>query len=89
MKVGDSLSRSVEVLSGVPQGSVLDSFLFIVYIADLGNVITSPFPMYADDIKLYNKSSNKLQSVYHTEERESTIFWHSGGIHRSPYLASH
>ena len=60
VKVGDSLSRSVEVLSGVPQGSVLGPLLFIVYTADLGNIITSPFAMYADDIKLFNKSSNSL-----------------------------
>ena len=60
VKVGDSLSRSIEVLSGVPQGAVLGPLLFIVYTADLGNIITSPFAMYADDIKLYNKISNSL-----------------------------
>ena len=42
------------------QGSVLGPLLFIVYTADLGNIKTSAFAMYADDIKLYNKSSNSL-----------------------------
>ncbi|KAJ3652364.1 hypothetical protein Zmor_018337 [Zophobas morio] len=60
VKVGDSLSRSAEVLSGVPQGFVVGPLLFIVYTADLGNIITSPFAMYPDDIKLYKKSSNSL-----------------------------
>ena len=47
-------------MDGVPQGSVLDPLLFLVYIADLKNVIKSSFAMYAGDIKLYNISSNSM-----------------------------
>ena len=60
VKVGSSFSRPVEVLSGVPQGSVLGSLLFVTYTADLKNTIKSQFAMYADDIKLYNNSSNAV-----------------------------
>ena len=58
VKVGDGLSRSVDVVSGVPQGSVLGPLLFVAYTADIKNIVTSPFAMFADDIKLYSSSAN-------------------------------
>ena len=60
VKVGSSFSRPVEVLSGVPQGSVLGPLLFVAYTADLKNTLKSQFAMYADDIKSYNSSSNAV-----------------------------
>jgi ribonuclease P/MRP protein subunit RPP40 len=58
VRIGGALSRSVDVLSGVPQGSVLGPLLFIAYTADIKDILTSPFAMYADDIKLYNSCDN-------------------------------
>ena len=60
VKVENSLSKPVKVLSGVPQGSVLGPLLFIAYTADLKISIESPFAMYADDIKLYNNSCKNI-----------------------------
>ena len=48
----------MQILSRVPQGSVFGPLLFIVCTADLKKIIQSPFAMYADDVKLYNVSSN-------------------------------
>ena len=47
-----------DVSSGVPQGSVLGPILFILYINDLPEVVSSSVKIFADDTKLYNKDSN-------------------------------
>ena len=39
----------MEVTSGVPQGSVLGSMLFLLYIDDINNAITSQIKVFADD----------------------------------------
>ncbi|KAJ3659789.1 hypothetical protein Zmor_011460 [Zophobas morio] len=58
VKIDGCLSNSQKVLSGVPQGTVLGPILFIVYIADLTVELSSPFALFADDLKLYNTSKN-------------------------------
>ena len=44
------------VLSGVPQGSVLGSIYFLVYINYLEEVVTGSILQFADDIKLFRKT---------------------------------
>lgn len=43
------------VLSGVPHGSVLEPVLFLCYINDMSEMITSMIYMYADDTKLFGR----------------------------------
>ena len=55
------------VSSGVPQGSILGPFLFVLYVNDLSSVVRSKIKMFADDGTLYTTVSttencNKLQS---------------------------
>ena len=47
-------SSSVEVVSGVPQGSVIGPTSFVSFINDLPDVVLSKPYMFADDTKMYS-----------------------------------
>ena len=49
-----------DVISRVPQGSVLGPILFIIYINDLPEVVNSTVKIFADDTKVYNKDTNNV-----------------------------
>lgn len=54
--VANEASSSFEpVLSGVPQGTVLGPLLFLIYINDLPNCISSPVHLFADDCVLFRE----------------------------------
>ena len=46
-------SESVRVDSGVPQGTVLGPLMFLLYINDIGNKISSNIKLFADDCLLF------------------------------------
>ena len=46
-------SRSVKVKSGVPQGTVVDPLMFLLYINDIGENIGSSVRLFADDSLIY------------------------------------
>jgi len=56
MKVGirGSFSDWTEVLSGVPQGSVLGPLLVLLFVNDLPDWIKNSMRMFADDVKIWN-----------------------------------
>ena len=53
VSVHGSYSDWTNVLSGVPQGSVLGPTLFIIYVNDLPGNILSSLGLFADDTKIY------------------------------------
>ena len=53
--VNGSHSETQIVTSGVPQGTVLGPLLFLLYINDIENNLTSKITLFADDSALYRK----------------------------------
>jgi len=45
----------INILSGVPQGSLLGPLLFVIYINDIDDYVGSRILKFADDTKIYNK----------------------------------
>ena len=56
--VDGEISNWKSVLSAVPQGSVLGPILFLIYINDLEDDISSKLLKFADDTKIFRKVTN-------------------------------
>ena len=63
VRVNGEESFSAPVLSGIPQGSVLGPILFVIYINDLPDSITSDTFMFADDTKILRCITSMEDSV--------------------------
>ena len=59
VRVGGRLSKEVKINSGVPQGSVLGSIIFLVYVSDIWRNVDSNIRLFADDFLIYRKITNK------------------------------
>ena len=59
VRVNGECSTSANVLSGIPQGSVLGPILFILYINDLPDIVKFNIFLFADDTKLFHQIESK------------------------------
>ena len=57
VKINGVSSEPVKVPRGVPQGSVLGTILFLIYINDLPDTIAAIVKIFVDDAKTYQSSS--------------------------------
>ena len=58
VRVNFTLSQAMECPSGVPQGSILGPLLFLIYINDLPQQVSSDLLLFADDVKLWREIRN-------------------------------
>ena len=66
VRVEREFSSWAQVKSGIPQGSVLEPALFVMFINDMADAINSICQMFADDAKIFknvrsNDDNRKLQ----------------------------
>ena len=54
VKAGNIFYKTTDMTSGVSQGSILGPILFIIYINDLPDCVSSSCKIFADDTKFYN-----------------------------------
>ena len=73
--VQGSYSEWADVVSGVPQGSVLGPILFVIFINDLPEGIKSWCTMYADDTKISSPVENEEDRDTLQEDLDRLVAW--------------
>jgi len=73
--IGDKHSSRRTVLSGVPQGSVLGSLLFALFINDIDDGILSKIYKFADDTKLCRAVGDDQEADILREDLRRIFRW--------------
>jgi len=68
------ISSKLPVKSGVPQGTVLGPLMFLLYINDINENISSTIRLFADDCILYRVINSEQDSAY-LQRDLNTINW--------------
>ena len=71
--LGEFESEWEDVVSGLPQGSVLGPLLFVVFINDITNIINSICKLFADDTKLLRAIKDDTDSVKLQQDIDSLV----------------
>ena len=73
--VGNSVSSSTRVTSGVPQGSVLGPVLFLLYVNELPELTNSNLKMFADDVKLFRGIESDTDAQILQDDLNTLCHW--------------
>lgn len=75
VKLGDYISTAFPVTSGVPQGSHLGPFLFLLYMNDVNFALQCMKKSYADDLKLYHVISKPQDTLFLQQQLVQFAEW--------------
>lgn len=70
-----SRSAWANVLSGVPQGSVVGPLMFVIYINDMPGAVEGCLKMFADDAKLFRRVNNAKDWEMQQRDLQSLGLW--------------
>ena len=73
--VDGEISNWKSVLSGVPQGSVLGPVLFLIYIKDLEDAVSSKVLKFADDTNVFRKVTNVTDKQSSQDDLDKLVKW--------------
>ena len=62
-------------MSGVPQGSILGPILFLIYITDLEEDISSKVLTFSDDTKVFRKVTNDTDKHSFQDDLDKLVKW--------------
>ena len=75
--VNGSISNSLSVLSGVPQGSILGPLLFVLFIDDMNSVVSqgTDIALYADDTKIWREIKSDIDQIVLQSDIDKLYEW--------------
>ena len=69
------LSERKIIVSGMPQGTVLGHFLFLMYVNDLPDVVIQSHPyLFADDNKVWKEIDSRVEDKKHLQNDLNNIY---------------
>ena len=75
VKVNGKSSRWEEIISGIPQGTVLGPILFLIYINDLPELVASMLFLFADDSKIWRTIDSQEDIKILQEDLQTMCEW--------------
>ena len=78
VRVGQSVSQTCQITSGVPQGSVLGPVLFNAFINDIADLFdpsSCTLKLFADDLKLFTEITNLNAAANFQANLDSIYSW--------------
>ena len=76
VRVGNMVSTFADVVSGIPQGTILGPLLFLLYVNELPQLMNNcEISLYADDSKFYGDSSSLKRCLDVAEDLLEAEYW--------------
>jgi len=63
------------VISGVLEGSILGPIMFLIYVNDIPNIVTTTAKLFADDTKIYRQINNVEDSIALQSDLTTLDLW--------------